>query len=117
MGEESRPRGITEDVQGYVLQVGEGDRERNVTTRFLIGVDRAVPVVRRVLFEQVKMNFQIAIRYYDRASLNLNPDYVHYFALLSLIFFEINSKVMLFWWILAQSQARLLRIGKRPKCC
>jgi 2-polyprenyl-6-methoxyphenol hydroxylase-like FAD-dependent oxidoreductase len=101
--EANKVRGITEDVQGYVLHVGEGDRKRHVTTRFLIGADGALSVVRRVLFEQIKMKFQIAIRYCYRGSLNLNPDYLHYFALPDLPFLKSISRMMFFCWRLPQT--------------
>jgi flavin-dependent dehydrogenase len=102
--ERSRLRGITEYDRGYALRVRERDGIHNVTAKYLIGAEGTMSTVRNVLFKQVKMHFQRAIRYCYSRTLDLDPDYVHYFALPDLTFFDVNFKDDVF----------LLEMGTRP---
>lgn len=89
-------KGIVEETKSYILSVQVGDETRLIRARFLIGADGTLSVVRKALFPEVAMSYQLAVRQCYQGSLDLDPEYVHYFYLPDLTGFEINFKDDLF---------------------
>lgn len=90
--EKSNVIGIEEKGGSFLLHLGVSGNYRTVETRYLIGADGSISVVRKSLFPEAPMLYQLSVRYCYRASLDLDAGYVHYFALPDLTVFDVNFK-------------------------
>lgn len=88
----TRVRKIAARERSYILTVEREDEPDFIKTRFLIGADGALSVVRRTMFPDAEMKYQLCVRVCYQGTLDLDPTYVHYFYFPSLIGFEVNLK-------------------------
>ena len=72
---------IAEDEKGYTLGIEREEKTQFIKTKFLIGADGTISVVRKALFPDVEMRYQLSMRQCYQGSLDLDPAYVHYFYL------------------------------------
>ena len=87
---------IMEEPKGYILSIAREGEPHSIQARFLIGADGTLSAVRKALFPEVEMGYQLCIRQCYQGSLDLEPTYVHYFYLPDLTGFAVNFKGDLF---------------------
>ncbi len=90
--DKARIKEIVEDEKGYILRIEKDSEIKRIRARFLIGADGTLSIVRKALFPNSKMEYQLCVRYCYQRSLELNPEYAHYFYLNESTVFEINHK-------------------------
>jgi flavin-dependent dehydrogenase len=104
MWERARVNGIVEEDGGYTLSLERDGESQLLKTRFLIGADGAISTVRKAVFPDIQMRFQLCMRLCYESRLELDPEYIHYFYFPDIMAFEINRKGDVF----------LLEITPRP---
>ena len=95
---------IVEHDGSYILSLEQDGEAQLLKTKFLIGADGTLSVVRKALFPNVPMRYQLNLRLCYQGALVLEPEYVHYFYLPDLTGFDVNFKGDVF----------LLEITPRP---
>jgi len=90
--EKTKVKSISTDGDGYILTVETEGKPELIKTAFLIGADGTFSTVRKTMFPEIPMRIQVNIRLCYRGTLNLEPDYVHYFYLPDLTGFDVNFK-------------------------
>ena len=83
---------IAEDKEAYTLELEREGELLSLRTRFLIGADGTLSTVRRLLLPAPPMRIQLNIRLCYKGTLELEPEYVHYFYLPDLSGFDVNFK-------------------------
>ena len=87
-----RVKTIGVNEAGYMLRIDRGGENQLIKATFLIGADGTISVVRKTLFPDVEMGYQLCVRRCYQGALDLDPAYVHYFCFPDLTSFEVNCK-------------------------
>lgn len=104
MWDKAKVKSIAQDEDGYTLGLEREGESQLLKTRFLIGADGTLSMVHKALFPEVRMKVQLNLRLCYQGTLDLEPEYVHFFFLADLSAFEVNFKGDVF----------LLEISPRP---
>jgi len=90
--DKAKLKGITERETGYKLNIEKEKELQFVNVRFLIAADGAISTVRKALFPDMEMTYQLCVRQCYQGTLDLDPEYVHYFYFPNFVGFELNFK-------------------------
>ena len=88
----ARVKSIVVNQEGYRLRVDRGGGTQTIHATFLIGADGTLSVVRKTLFPEAEMGYQLCVRRCYQGALDLDPAYVHFFYLPDFTSFEVNCK-------------------------
>lgn len=105
--EKTRVTHVTENPWGYLLKLNRENKETEVIGKFIIGADGATSIVRKCLFPQLKVYYQLGYRECYKINLGLDKHYLHFFTSpdLSPYFFDVISK----------GEFTLIEIGTKAK--
>ena len=90
--DKTKVKRLAEEQDGYTLSLERAGKSQLLKTRFLIGADGTFSTVRKALFPELPMKVQLTIRLCYQGTLDLEPEYVHYFYLPDLTGFDVNFK-------------------------
>jgi flavin-dependent dehydrogenase len=77
----ARVTGIAERKQGSLIRFQSGGENREIGARFVIGADGGTSIVRKCLFPQFKVPFNLAYEEWHQGSTEIDPAYFHWFLL------------------------------------
>ena len=90
--DETKTKKIIQEEDAYVLTLESDGEPQNINTRFLVGADGTLSVVRKTLFPNAEMGYQLSVRRCYHGTIDLDPEYAHYFYFPDLNGFEVNRK-------------------------
>jgi len=90
--DEARVKSVVEAEGSYLLSLDKDGELKHIRARFLIGADGTLSIIRKTLFPDAVMKYQLNLRLCYRGKLKLEPEYVHYFYLHDLTGFDVNFK-------------------------
>ncbi len=90
--DKAKVKSIAENEDSYTLYLETEGKSQFLKAKFIIGADGTLSMVRKALFPEVPMRVQLNLRLCYQGTLNLEPEYVHYFYLPDLTGFDVNFK-------------------------
>ena len=90
--DKTKVKAISDTGDSYVLSFERAGKAELLRTRFLVGADGTISVVRRILFPEEQMKLQLNLRYCYQGQLDLESEFVHFFYFPDLTGFAVNFK-------------------------